>query len=354
MLRNATEPGSANGELQTIQISVDQTAISPKISAVVCTCNNARSLEATLASLAKQQFPPVAGYEVWIVDNNSSDDTATVARKFTECEGSVFRCVFERAQGLSFARNRGTKEARGEVIAFIDDDAVADPDWLAQLWATYQREPSAACVGGKVVLQFPSASRPEWYDTRLDGYLSARDLPYGQARSEKDFPHGTNISFRKSELERLGGFHPLLGARMVGGVKLQGDETQLCLRLLRSGKSIWFQPAARVVHVVSEARLCKEYFLGLAQTSGYVRVMLDNHGAIGVSTFAQLRRYFLRYVRLCREHRRVSASLSPADRFSSEVTLRCCWASVWYCLVAKRKLRRLAQELETEQRRTNS
>ena len=98
----------------------------PRISAIVCTCNNAGSLEATLLSLAKQELPSTIGHEVLIVDNNSTDSTVSVARKFTEQPNSIFRYIFEPTQGLSFARNRGAKEARGEIVAFLDDDAIAD------------------------------------------------------------------------------------------------------------------------------------------------------------------------------------------------------------------------------------
>jgi glycosyltransferase involved in cell wall biosynthesis len=296
--------------------------------------------------LARQELPPDVGYEVLVVDNNSSDDTAAVARKFTEQPSSIFRYVFEPAQGLSFARNRGTKEARGEIVAFIDDDAIADPDWLAQLLTTYEREPRAACVGGKVVLQFPPGLLPDWYDSRLDGFLSARDLPYGPARSDRDFPHGVNISFRKACLLQVGSFYPLLGwGGRVGKVRLPGEETEMCLRLMRAGHEVVFQPAARVLHIVPPQRLRKEYFLKLTRGNGYLRVILDNDGAVGVSTWRQFDRYVKRWLRRWREHRRRAGTLSPAERFWSEIMLRSAWGSVWYCLVAKHQIRHLARTL---------
>src|ERR1051326_5381450 len=313
----------------------------PQISAIVCSRNNARSLEATLRSLTQQQLPPSVNYEVLVVDNDSSDGTAEVAQRFVFAKRAVFRYVMEKRLGLSFARNRGTADARGEIVAFLDDDAVAHPDWLAQLWETYQKDPRAACVGGKVELRFPPHPLPVWYDARLDGFLSARDLPYLEAKSERDFPHGTNISFRRSTLRQVGGFHPLLGARRIGNIKLQGDETQLCLRLLRAGMPVIFQPAACVVHVVEDRRLRKGYFLGLAMANGYVRVILDNNGAIGVSTFGQLCQYAKRWFRRWLKYRFAAPTLSPSERFWTKVTVRMGWGSVWYCLVAKHQLRRL-------------
>lgn len=318
----------------------------PKISAIVCTWNNAQSLEATLESLARQQLPSVIGYEVIVVDNNSTDDTAAVAKRFIARHGERFRYVQELAQGLSFARNRGVAESRAEIVAFIDDDAVAEPTWLAELLSAYEQHPEAACVGGNVALRFPPERKPAWYSHKLDAYLSGHDLPPLQARSSKDFPIGTNISFRKSVLQQLGGFHPLLGARPLGRIKLQGDETQLCLRMLKQGMTIRSHPPARVVHAVTPNRLRKEYFLGLAKGNGYVQIILDNDGAIGVSTTEQLEKYVRRWFRRWREYLRKRASMSDADRFYEQLQLRATWASVTYCVWERRRLGNLARELE--------
>lgn len=297
-------------------------------------------LEATLESLARQILPTGVGYEVIVVDNNSTDDTAQVAEKFTSRTSPPFRYVVEKIQGLCTTRNRGIAESRGEIVAFLDDDAIADPDWLAQLLAIFDREPDVACVGGKAVLQLPPGPLPPWYSDKIAGYLSARDLPYGLAKSTKDFPYGVNMSFRKSVVLQVGGFYPLFGAQPRGRILQQGDESQLCLRLWNHGHPIFFQPAARVVHVIREGRLRKEYFLSLAKVSGYLDVILENKGRLGVSTRQQLAVYVRKFYRRWREYRRHRSTMSEADQFRAQMMLVNLRNSIWYCLYAKRIFKR--------------
>jgi len=327
----------------------------PQISAIVCTWNNARILENTLKYLMNQALPPEIKYEVVIVDNNSTDDTAAVAHKFTSKPNSIFRYVLEGTQGISVAFNRGIAEARAEIVALINDDALADPNWLRELWKVYLLEPKAVCVGGKSVLQFPPGPLPSWYSDRIAGYLAARDLPYGQAKGPKDFPYGVNISFRKSVVQQHGGFYPvfsirpLFGARPQTRIVEQGNETHLCLRLLMNGETIIFQPAALVTHVVPEGRLRKEYFLKFTTSNGYLDVILENKGQVGVSTYSQLDKYARRLYRRWRQFRRNRASMSEAESFAERLAFRTMWASVRYCLWAKRQLipmgRSLAQSV---------
>src|SRR5215469_2479676 len=104
----------------------------PTISVVICTHNRCKLLKDTLVSLAQMAKPEGLPWELLVVDNNSSDQTKEVVESFSGgCELKP-QYVFERAPGLSHARNRGVKESRADIISFLDDDVIVASDWLAQ------------------------------------------------------------------------------------------------------------------------------------------------------------------------------------------------------------------------------
>ena len=140
-------------------------------SVVVPTYNRAALLLQVLRSLAAQRTE--APFEIIVVDNGSTDGTRQVAAAFPGV-----RYVRETRPGSSAARNAGIAASRGEVIAFLDDDVVAEPDWLEALRCAYAALPDAWCIGGRVILRLPD-SRPRWLDppsALLAAYLSEQDL----------------------------------------------------------------------------------------------------------------------------------------------------------------------------------
>jgi glycosyltransferase involved in cell wall biosynthesis len=200
------------------------------------------------------------GAEVLVVDNASTDATGVVLADLARRDGAVLRIVREPELGLSAARNRGLAEARGDVVAFLDDDAVPRPGWLAALLAPYA-DRRVVCVGGRIRLRFPLPP-PPWLDPRLFPALSAFDLgneprriTYGHA----DYPYGANISFRVAPARAHGGFSTRVGLR--GDTQLQHEETDLCYRLDRAGGEIHYTPAAVVDHWISPDRLTPAWFL---------------------------------------------------------------------------------------------
>ena len=104
-----------------------------KTTVIVCTYNRCESLANTLDSLAKSIVPASTEWEVLIVDNNSSDRTRQVVEDFSRRFPGRFRYTFEPCQGKSFALNRGIRETQADVLAFTDDDVIAEPTWLWNL-----------------------------------------------------------------------------------------------------------------------------------------------------------------------------------------------------------------------------
>src|SRR5437773_274805 len=105
------------------------------VTIILCTYNRCESLAKSLTSIASLRMPESLEWEVLVVDNNSSDGTREVVGDFCRRYPGRFRYLFEPKQGLSSARNAGVVEARGDIVAFIDDDAIAQPTWLHSLTA---------------------------------------------------------------------------------------------------------------------------------------------------------------------------------------------------------------------------
>ena len=228
----------------------------PSISAIICTHNRDKYLGAAIDSLLAQDFPY---FEVVVVDNASSDRTReTVSLRETNPR---LRYIYEPNLGLSIARNTGARESRGEILAYLDDDAVASSSWLTTLYDAYQRDRQLAIAGGKVTLIWPEGTEaPEWLSPGLAGNLGAYDL--GDKIIYIDVPgltpRGLNYSIRRSFLEQIGGFNPNLGR--VGKKLLSNEELYMTELALQGGWQVAYLPDALVAHNVAPERLERSWF----------------------------------------------------------------------------------------------
>ena len=126
------------------------------ITVILCTYNRCATLSRALASVAASELPQVAKWEVIVVDNNSTDGTRAVVEEFCRQHPGRFRYLFESRQGLSQARNAGIREARGDILAFMDDDVTVEPTWLWNLTANLC-DGEWAGAGGRCRGQRPSS-----------------------------------------------------------------------------------------------------------------------------------------------------------------------------------------------------
>jgi CelD/BcsL family acetyltransferase involved in cellulose biosynthesis/GT2 family glycosyltransferase len=243
------------------------------LSVIVPTFNRARALGETLESLINQQVEPP--YEIIVVDNNSTDDTRAVVEAFAQKAPNKVRYVFETQQGSSAARNAGIAAARGDILAFVDDDVVAHPDWLSELSATYATHPDAWCVGGKVTLSLPKVL-PPWFDPSSNVmvcYLSYQDFGEGVVRVDYPLALSTaNFSVRREVLARIGVFDTTLGRFDVG--LLCGEDVDLCWRIQQAGGHVYFNSRAAVTHLIPETRVTKGFFRERAYWEGRTDALL--------------------------------------------------------------------------------
>lgn len=227
-------------------------------SIVVCTRNRAGRLIECLDALAEQAG--AGDHEVVVVDNGSTDATDGLLRAWAAADPVRRRRLGEPVAGLSRARNRGVAAARGDVVLFIDDDALAPRGWVAAHLAAYARNPGVVGVGGPVALRWPDG-RPGWLAPRLEHWFSALDhgddaiatwpTPHG--------PYGTNMSIRRTTLDQVGGFDPRLGRR--GRSLVSSEEGDLFARVRAAGGTVAYEPAALVLHGVTPDRLTRRWVL---------------------------------------------------------------------------------------------
>lgn len=243
-------------------------------SVVVPTYNRAGMLQSVVSALLEQRNCPE--YEVIIVDNNSTDATATVAAALCSASRGRMKYVLEQTIGSSAARNCGIAAARGDIVAFLDDDAIPRVEWLASILNTYANYPDAWCVGGKILLRLPD-ERPAWFNAhsmRVTSLLGLFDRGDGVHRLAYPLDvWGGNLSVRKDVLRRIGGFDVSLG--LAGRRPLYGEETELCWRIQREGGGVYYCGGAVVDHVVAPAKLTKRYLRSRAYWSGRTQTILQ-------------------------------------------------------------------------------
>jgi glycosyltransferase involved in cell wall biosynthesis len=233
---------AAQGQLIDIASAADDQR-SPPISVVVCTRDRARALERCLAALARLEYP---AFEVIVVDNASRDDaTARVVA------ASPFRYVREPQPGLDWARNRGAADARYELIAYTDDDAVVDPGWLRGIAAAFA-DPQVMAVTGLVLpleLETPAQHLFERYGGMgkgLEPRLLQRDtLGAAGCIAAHAAGVGANMAFRRRVFATVGGFDTALD---VGTPASGGGDLDMFHRVLAGGLTLRYEPSALIWH----------------------------------------------------------------------------------------------------------
>jgi glucosyl-dolichyl phosphate glucuronosyltransferase len=231
----------------------------PQISVIICTHNRARTLRPAIESIAEQTLPLSVGWEILIVDNNSSDETRKVVEDLQQLYPDRIRYLFEAQQGISHARNSGIRNARGEVLAFIDDDETAAVDWLQNLTSElFNREWSGA--GGRILPRW-NCARPNWVSDESHFTLSPLALfdRGTEAGDLAESPFGANMAFRKEVFDLCGGFRTDLGR--IGKSMLSGEDSEFGRRVIAAGRRLRYEPTAVTYHPVEEFRVRQKYFL---------------------------------------------------------------------------------------------
>jgi glucosyl-dolichyl phosphate glucuronosyltransferase len=226
------------------------------ISIVVCTYNRAKSLRLTLESLFKLDIPHHRCVELLLVDNNSTDATRELVHAMQESSPFQLRYLFEPEKGLSFARNRGVREAKGEILAFTDDDVLVERNWLRAVEECFSNR-ETACAGGRIHPLW-EVERPNWLTQELYNYLALLDLGDEARDLSEPLVYGANFVVRASMFTKYGLFETSIGR---SGEKLYGgEESEFIERLLAGGERVCYLPDLVVHHYIPARRMRKSYF----------------------------------------------------------------------------------------------
>ncbi|MDM8542632.1 glycosyltransferase family 2 protein [Desulfococcaceae bacterium HSG9] len=224
------------------------------ISVVLCTYNRVELFANALNTLCEQLLE-TSLYEVIIVDNNSTDSTRSIAENFSQDYPNIRYCL-EGQQGLSYARNRGWREARGLYVAYVDDDCKMPASWLTIAIEIIHKITPA--VFGGPYFAFYNSPKPYWWKDSYGNYERAR---VSRPLRRLEYLRGGNIFFRRKVLEEMKGFEVNLG--MSGQTLGYGEET--CLqRRIRSempDEIIYYDPRLYNYHLVRSEKMCIRWIL---------------------------------------------------------------------------------------------
>jgi len=227
------------------------------VTVAICTHNRAKDTGEAIESVLRQNYASDE-IEIVVVDNRSTDGTAKVVNDLAKQHGSRIRYIFEDKLGLSVARNRAIREARGKYILFLDDDALASSDWVRNIVEVFESDPTIGCVGGRIDPIW-EAGEPGWIPeehrsvfTILDYASEVKEMP------APSIPYGANVAFRMSVFHHMKLFREDLGR--VGSNLLSSEESELIARL-RVGYKVYYTPFAPVQHKIAKERTTKKWFL---------------------------------------------------------------------------------------------
>jgi glycosyltransferase involved in cell wall biosynthesis len=238
----------------------------PAISVLVPTSNGEKLLPEALDSLVHQTLPPER-YEIIVIDNDSTDGTEALVKQYIARNPNLIRLVPESNPGLCFARNKGIRSARAPIIAFIDDDARAAPQWLSELLQAFEN-PAVGAAGGPIENEW-TCERPPWWESGLDGTMGRLDL--GAKPRYFKYPRtpiGSNMAVRRSAFEAVGLFRERMGYRHNSRQLLAGAEVELLYRISNAGYRIYYAPGALIKHLVIARKLNRDYLRRQAEGHG--------------------------------------------------------------------------------------
>ena len=240
------------------------------VSVIICAYTEARwqELQAAVASIHAQSYP--AQEIIVVIDHN-----ATLFAKASSALTGVTVIENHEERGLSGARNSGIAAAQGEILAFMDEDAVAEADWLARLLPAYD-DPAVLGVGGAIVARW-AGGRPGWFPQEFDWVVGCtyRGLPTTTAPVRNLI--GCNMSFRRELFATVGGFRNGMGR--VGTRPVGCEETELCIRIHQQWPhvNLCYEPQARVLHHVPLQRATWGYFRARCYAEGLSKAQVAHH-----------------------------------------------------------------------------
>lgn len=241
------------------------------ISVIICTYNRDKFINACLQHLNNQTLER-SKYEILVINNNCSDNTETIVNDFMKENPSLdIKQLYENNQGLSFARNKGIEEAKYEIVCYIDDDGMAEPDYLKKILEFFSHNKEAIGIGGKVIPIYET-EEPAWYNKYLRMMVTKIDFGDKQFKCYgKKYPAGCSMIYKKEWLIKSGGFNNLL--------KWRADDKYIYKAISKLNDNIYYYPSISVGHHIDKERITDKNFIRLSRLLGSeerLRILSNN------------------------------------------------------------------------------
>ena len=237
------------------------------LSVIICTYNRDKYIYNVLKSLAENTLSKDL-YEIVLIDNNCTDNTRSECERFTTDFPQVtFRYFVETNQGLSYARNRGIKESKGDVLVYVDDDALVNPEYLQTYYSFFDQHSDIEAAGGAIIPRYET-EEPSWMSHFTKVLITCYKYHGDQIREfpKNDFPSGGNAAYRASVFEKVGLFNVELGRK--GDSLVGAEEKDIFDKMTTLGMRFYYLPNAILYHLIPEKKLTKEYFDRLTYSIG--------------------------------------------------------------------------------------
>ncbi|MDB5406170.1 MAG: glycosyl transferase family 2 [Rhodospirillales bacterium] len=254
------------------------------ISVIICCHNGASRISRTLDHLSWQEVPAGLRWEVVLVDNASTDDTAETARSawLSAAASAPLRIVHEPRPGLGHARLCGIATAAGAIITFVDDDNLVSRDWCTRVVNDFSRDARVGILGARGIPVFQGGAQPSWFVRFQSGYAVGPQRPVPGDDQPMGFFYGAGLSLRKRALTALvdAGFRPALLGR--SGKQLgAGEDAELSFAIALAGWRLHYDPELTFQHCLPRRRLTEDYLQRLYAGFGSASALHDVYVAAG-------------------------------------------------------------------------
>jgi glycosyltransferase involved in cell wall biosynthesis len=238
-----------------------------ELSIIICSYNRASYIGEALTALY-EQTSALDLFEVFIVDNNSSDNTPDVFKAWRmEHPNGHFEYTTETNQGASFARNTGAKLAKTPWLCFIDDDAIASPHFVENIIKHTKDQPFIVGFGGKIIPKYIPAE-PKWMSYYVSSLVGNFDYaPTACAFENGKYPLESNMIVSKKVFDQVGGFNEQIPG-VVGTLRIGGEGKELFYKIMALDHTIYYDPSIMVQHVVEVSKLTPNYLYRVASGIG--------------------------------------------------------------------------------------
>ena len=264
------------------------------LTVIICTYNRAKYIGPLLESIAANDLLK-SEYEIVLVENNCTDNTREICEAFAAVHKEVqFRYVVEPEQGLSAARNKGIKEAKGDIIVYVDDDALVDAHYLRDYADWFAGHPETMACGGPIEPLYET-QEPSWMTPYTKALLTAwmdygdkvREYPKGR------YPGGGNAAYRKEVFGKVGMFNTALGRK--GGNLMGSEEKDIFDKMHAAGMQILYLPTPVLHHCIPQTKLEEDYFNRLTIQIG----ISERQRTLAISKSKFIKRLFSECIKWC-------------------------------------------------------